>query len=267
MAKRFIDTGLFDDPWFMDLSKDGKIAWVFLITKCDHAGIIQVNDRLFKVMTGINSFTTVRQELADRLVSLRDNYFFLPKFIYYQYPDFPKSNVNAQTGAIRRLMEFGLYSDGKLTNGQDIANSSPTLRQEIMNSCGSGYGYEYDSTTEKGGMGEKTENKKIETWRESFDIYIAEMKDEFEKTIKDPEWIKKQEKYNPGVNIVLTIEKAIDSFWGTDYGWKHKKKGKYVNNDWRSTFAKTISVKTNRVYSDQNTLSSKPDHTPKFEAI
>ncbi len=137
MAKRFIDTGIFDDTWFMDLSKDAKIAWLYLITKCDHAGIIEINEKLMILQTEIKSWGTVRQELNSRLIHLRDNYFFIPKFIQFQYPNFPKSNVNQQTGAIKRLCEFGLFCDGQVIDFQAL-NSSTTIDQDLTKSYGNG---------------------------------------------------------------------------------------------------------------------------------
>jgi len=53
MAKRFIDTALFDDSWFMDLSVENKLFFVYLITNCDHAGIIDLNLKLAEFKTGI----------------------------------------------------------------------------------------------------------------------------------------------------------------------------------------------------------------------
>jgi hypothetical protein len=140
MAKRFIDTGIFDDTWFMDLSKDAKIAWLYLITKCDHAGIIEINEKLIILQTGIKSWPIVRQELNSRLINLRDKYFFIPKFIQFQYPNFPKSNVNQQSGAIKRLCEFGLFRDGQVVDLQAL-NSSLTLSQDLAKSYGNGNVY------------------------------------------------------------------------------------------------------------------------------
>lgn len=125
MPKRFIDTGLFDDSWFMDLSLEAKITWIYLITKCDHAGIIEINNKLFKVQTGINSFDTVKQELGNRIVRVREQYYFIPKFISYQYPNFPNSNAKAQNSAIEILKKFDL-----------IDNSTGTVKQEFTNSYG-----------------------------------------------------------------------------------------------------------------------------------
>ena len=106
MAKRFIDTGLFDDSWFMDLSKDAKLLWIYLITKCNHAGIIEFNSKLWQFQTGIKSIDTVIKQLSNRLVSVKEQYFFIPKFLYYQYPNFPNSNVKAQKSAINILKSF-----------------------------------------------------------------------------------------------------------------------------------------------------------------
>ena len=53
MAKRFIDTGMFDDSWFMHLSSDSKLTFIYLITNCDHAGIIDLNVSLMEFKTKI----------------------------------------------------------------------------------------------------------------------------------------------------------------------------------------------------------------------
>jgi hypothetical protein len=120
MAKRFIDTGLFDDPWFMELSKDGKMLWVYLITKCNHAGIIDINNKLCKFQTDIENIDTVIQELGDRLHRVDKQLFFIPKFIYYQYPKFPQSKVMQQKSAIEILTKYGLFKEGKLTVNKEL---------------------------------------------------------------------------------------------------------------------------------------------------
>ena len=129
MSKRFIDTGLFNDSWFMDLSMSAKILWVYLITQCDHAGIIEINNKLLKTQTDIKNFETVSKELGNRLVRLTEQYYFVPKFLKFQYPDFPKSTVKQQLSAIKRLREFNLIDESTLT-----------LKEELDNSYGNGNG-------------------------------------------------------------------------------------------------------------------------------
>lgn len=122
MAKRFIDTGLFDDEWFMDISKDAKILWLYLITKCDHAGIIKLNLKLCKVQTGINDLETVRQQLGNRLVTVGEQLFFIPKFVMYQYPGFPDCKFNMAKSAIAILEKYELIENGILTVPEQLGN-------------------------------------------------------------------------------------------------------------------------------------------------
>lgn len=117
MAKRFIDSELFDDPWFMDLSKDGKILWIYCITKCDHAGVIELNFRLAEFQTGINDLRTVIEQLGNRLIRVREHLYFIPKFLFFQYPGFPNSKVKAQDSALKILeknkIDFNSYQKVK----------------------------------------------------------------------------------------------------------------------------------------------------------
>ena len=123
MAKRFIDTGIFDDDWFMELPKDAKLLWLYLITKCDHAGIIKLNEKLCKVQTDIKDLETVIKQLGNRLVRLSEHLYFIPKFIQFQYPGFPNSAVRQQHSALEILMKHGLIQDGKITLKKELPDS------------------------------------------------------------------------------------------------------------------------------------------------
>lgn len=122
MAKRFIDTGLFDDNWFMDLSKDSKLLYLYVITKCSHAGLIELNDRLCKFQTGITNLKGAIKGLGNRLVTVNEGFFFAPKFLFFQYPNFPNSKVFQQKTALEELTRLGLFKDGKLTPLEGFPN-------------------------------------------------------------------------------------------------------------------------------------------------
>jgi hypothetical protein len=234
MAKRFIDTGLFDDSWFMGLSKDGKLLWLYLITKCDHAGIIDFNEKLCRVQTGIEKIDDAFKQLGNRCLTVRERYRFIPKFILYQYPNFPHSNAKAQNSAISRLKEFELI--------KDMDNGILTLCEGLPNP----YGYGNDNNNgsgndEKGGVGEKT-------WRNDYDLYKNDLRKSYQEIINDNEWIKTQERLNPGVDIKLTIEKACINFWSTEAGWKHKKNSKAKSLDWKQTLTNSLTMQSNKVY-------------------
>lgn len=126
MSKRFIDTGLFDDDWFMDLSKDCKLLWLYFITKCDHAGMIKVNEKLCKVQTDIKDLPKTIKDLGNRIVTVSEHLYFIPKFIEFQYPGFPNSKVRQQFSALEILTKYGLIKEGKLTVSKELPDSYDT---------------------------------------------------------------------------------------------------------------------------------------------
>jgi hypothetical protein len=136
MAKRFIDTGLFDDEWFAELSKDGKLFWLYYLTKCDHAGLLKYNVKLIEFQTGIKSIETVRQELANRLITVTEQLLFCPKFISFQYPNFPHSKAPQTLGAISLLQKNGLMDSA--LNFIQLPNSYLTVKQDLTKSYGNG---------------------------------------------------------------------------------------------------------------------------------
>ena len=123
MAKRFIDTDLFDDSWFMELSLSAKVFWMYCITKCDHAGILELNIKLAQFQTGIKSMETVIKELGNRLVSVNEQYYFIPKYIEFQYPGFPNSKVRQQASAVEILKKFNLFDNSLQTVSKELINS------------------------------------------------------------------------------------------------------------------------------------------------
>jgi hypothetical protein len=145
MSKRFIDTGIFDDDWFMDLSKDAKLLWVYFITKCDHAGILKLNEKLCRVQTDIKDLNGVTKQLGNRLVTVNEHLYFIPKFIEFQYPGFPNSKVRQQISALDILTKYGLYTEGKLTLTKQLDNS---------------YEHEHDTVIVNGNVNEPEEPKK-----------------------------------------------------------------------------------------------------------
>jgi hypothetical protein len=142
MAKRFIDTGLFDDDWFMNLSKDAKILWIYFLTKCDHAGMLKLNARLCEVQTGIKDLNGTIKLLGNRIITVSERLYFIPKFLQYQYPGFPYSKAKAQLSAIEILTKHGLFIDGKLTVAELLTNS-------YSNGNGNGNGNKKKESEEK----------------------------------------------------------------------------------------------------------------------
>jgi hypothetical protein len=45
---------------------------------------------------------------------------------------------------------------------------------------------------------------------------------------------------------LLSLEKSVVNFWSTEAGWKHKKKGRAAQVDWKMTLTNAIDL--NKVY-------------------
>lgn len=101
-----------------------------------------------------------------------------------------------------------------------------------------------DGNTIKERKGNKI--KDIPNWKKDFQIYLAECKEAFRQYYTDENFIKTQQALNPNVNVKLSITKGYENFWKTEAGWKHKKKSKTEQIDWKRTIINTIEM--NRVY-------------------
>lgn len=159
MAKRFIDTNIFGDEFFQELSKDAKLYFIYYITNCDHAGILKLNRKLCEFQTGITKLETVSKELGNCIVTVKEGVFFMPKFIKFQYPNFPQSTVQQQKSAVKILKEYNLLDE----KDKVILNSMVTVAKELPNSYGNGNGNVIDNGngSVEGVVGETKDLKKI----------------------------------------------------------------------------------------------------------
>jgi hypothetical protein len=164
MAKRFIDTGLFDDEWFSELKLQSKIFWIYFITKCDHAGFLKYNERLIKFQTGIQDLPETLKEFSpNRVVRVSEQLLFSPKFVHYQYPHFPNCNFAAAKSAMQIMTK----------NGIDI-NSYLTVPELLPNSYGNG-----NSNGDSNGIGkEERILKNIEGFEYVWDKWLNYKKTE-----------------------------------------------------------------------------------------
>lgn len=98
-------------------------------------------------------------------------------------------------------------------------------------------------------------------WKSDINLYIAIVEEAQEKLIADETHRALFLKYNPRCDYDLTVEKAVDMFWGTEDGWefcKKKRKGKKL--DMYSTLKKNLE--RNRVYADSR--KDKEDERQKY---
>lgn len=87
-VKRLTDTDKWLDPWFQELPFDAKLAWLYLLDRCDNAGVWEPNKRLANFTLGREmDWAALEQQFVSsgRLLVLGDGKWQLTKFIAFQY--------------------------------------------------------------------------------------------------------------------------------------------------------------------------------------
>jgi len=252
MAKRFIDTNYFNDPFILSLRPDDKLIYVYFLTICDHAGIFELNAVLgnfhLNCRNYIERVIKFTKNYPDKLIQLDNSNFLLMSFCKRQYPNGVNTNVRQISGAISILEKWNIEIINNETFTLRINNSYERVKNSYGNGNGNG-----NNTLEK----DKNINiEEKETWRTNYDIFFKECREACLKLYKDPEYIKEQQKLNPGVDIRLTLEKAFKNYWGTEAGWQNKKSKKAKNPDWKRTFTTALTSKMNIVYIQKGEINT-----------
>ena len=158
----------------------------------------------------------------------------------------PKSNKNPEKPS-RTQTNLDTDTD---TDTDTVPTVSNTSRTDVLEDAEI-----VDIETEISGKNSKRvrANKNPEkprevTWRDSFDVYLQDCRAAWKRWVGNREWMAERQRFNPGVNIKLTLEKACKEFWATEAGWLHKKKSRCKTIDWKRIFEYAISQKINRVY-------------------
>lgn len=89
MAKRFSDTKVWAEDWFLEMPNEYKLFWFYMLSECDHAGLFKVNLRSFRGLLEVN--LTSNEALAhfnkgkDRIRIISESLWFVEDFIVFQY--------------------------------------------------------------------------------------------------------------------------------------------------------------------------------------
>lgn len=98
----------------------------------------------------------------------------------------------------------------------------------------------------------KEEVQEEKTWRNDFETYKTSLRAAYNSLICDSEFLSCQQRYHPGVNIPLSLEKSCVNYWATEAGWKHKRRSKADDLDWKRTLTNALSQPQNKVYERSN---------------
>lgn len=135
MAKRFTDSTKWNDNWFFNLTNEEKLAWIYILDTCDHAGIWEKNMRLLNFQIGSNLVENKLKEVFEgKFIEIKDKW-FIPNFIRFQYGNtFLTSNTPAVKSARERLIDIGFVKvdiNGNLTLIQQLNNPCLTLTEGL----------------------------------------------------------------------------------------------------------------------------------------
>jgi hypothetical protein len=108
MAKRFTDSEKWDDEWFLSLDNDSRIVWQFLLDKCSIGGCWKKNFQMLNFCCRLSwDEEMVVNTFNGRLID-RGTFFFIPKFVKFQYPKGLNSAKPAIIAVRNELIDKGL---------------------------------------------------------------------------------------------------------------------------------------------------------------
>jgi hypothetical protein len=89
MSKRFFDTTIFEEDWFLEAPDGYSLFWFYMCARCDHGGIFKPNVALFnrtfqKDISKEKVFAFYNND-KERVRVLPNGRWFLEDFIVFQY--------------------------------------------------------------------------------------------------------------------------------------------------------------------------------------
>lgn len=195
MAKRLIDTALFNKGLIKNLQGAHKLLWIYLITNCDHAGVWDVYREDAELKTGFKfDWDEVVSAFGAKIVQIDDGHkWFIPSFIEFQYKSMELNPANkTHNSCLQILDKYDLVKGNKvLTSPLQGAKDKDTDKDQEK---------DLDQEKDTGesvktirGEDRKPENRKTpEEWVMSDAGFCQKMKDQFSLSDRDFEYRLKQ---------------------------------------------------------------------------
>jgi hypothetical protein len=127
MAKRFTDTEIWQEDWFLDLSIEEKLFWFYLKDVCDHSGFWRVNRKRFEYIVGkkfsLEQFFETANRDKIRIIPYGERW-YLKTFIKFQYGQTLNPTNRLHESIIKNL---NLY----VSDGNDLEVILTSFRPQI----------------------------------------------------------------------------------------------------------------------------------------
>lgn len=112
MAKRFTDTEIWSEDWFLDMPMEYKLFWYYMLANCNHAGIFKVNLRSFCGLNEVKLTSTRALELFNagkqRIRVINDSIWLINDFFVYQYGGTLNQNNRVHLSIVKEYKKYGI---------------------------------------------------------------------------------------------------------------------------------------------------------------
>ena len=109
MARRFYDSGLINQRWYMELAPKLKALYIHCLCACDCAGIFEVNPIMMSAQIGDKiTEQDIFTSFGSRIIPLADYKALLVDFVYFQCGGELKHGCRPHDAIIKRLKEVGM---------------------------------------------------------------------------------------------------------------------------------------------------------------
>lgn len=122
MAKRMIDTEMYKKGFVKNLCPKYKLLWTYLLLECDYCGLWNVELDVASLRLGFDfSEDEVLDVFSGKIYAVKDDKWFLPSFIEFQYGELNSSN-RVHNSVVNNLKNKGVRYplEGVLDGAKDI---------------------------------------------------------------------------------------------------------------------------------------------------
>jgi hypothetical protein len=206
MAKRLIDSGLFNKGLVRSLKGADKLLWVYLITNCDNAGIWDVWIEDAELKTGFKyKESEILKSFAGKIIPFDGGRkWFIPSFIEFQYNSLKLSESNnAHNSAIKILRRYNLIDE----NNEVIISPSEAPPPDPHRGA-------IDIDKDKDLDMDKDKDKR-QGLKNSDEIYLNAIPDSWDKEkflVLLKKWIKNRKKKPDQDLVLLRLEELVEKY-------------------------------------------------------
>jgi hypothetical protein len=233
--RRSINVKFWTDEWIEKLDQKGKLLFLYLLTNplTNLLGIYKISIKRISFETGLTE-----EAIKDCLKSFESvlKCFYIDEYIVLTNH---LKNQNLNTNMVKNVMsDFNnipnsLKDKLKLNHSESFESLSKSL---------------VTLSTLESEIGKLKDENEKQPWKNNFDVYKKELRDEFIRLTKDKNYISKRQEFHPRLDIIKSLEKACADFWVKEAGWKNKKLSKTEIIDWEATFNNALTLKSNQVW-------------------